>query len=173
MALLHVSPIKAARVLGGFDIPHASDLEEAATQTYKIGAVLIFSSGTLTQASTHPTSGIVGISENAGQNLAAAGFYTKIEASNQGPLYIPAVPGVIYEGHLCNTSASDPQDGHNLAITDIGTNFALALGTTDNYWYVDFSDTTNVSVVVVGLKDATGGTGRVYFMFLNSKTIYN
>lgn len=168
--LTTVNALQAHRVVGGYDIPHDSSNQEAATQTYKAGAVLIFSSGTLTEAGANPT-GIVGIAENDGQNLAAAGFYPKESpgvagVGAQGPLVALALPSVVFEGNLAGTTAGDPDQTHTLAITDVGLKFGIAKGTTSKLWYVNFSDTTNTRVVVVGLRDPVGTIGgRVYFMF--------
>jgi len=182
MAVASIGPIRAVRVLGGYDIPHSSENEEAATQTYKAGAPLVFSSGTLTEGTSDTLTGIVGIAENDGQNLAAAGFYTGttttfgqtvsiVGAPNQGPLVALALPNVVFQGHLAGTTSSDPNTATSLAIADIGVTYDIVKATTSKLWYVDRTSTGNKRVVVVGLKDAVGTvSGVVYFMFLLTAT---
>ena len=168
--LTTVQAMKGAKVIGGQDFPHDSSYQEAATQTYKTGAVLVFSSGTIAEAGANPL-GIVGIAENDGQNLGSAGFYPKESPGvggigGQGPLVLWALPGVVFEANLAGTTAGDPDQTHTLAITDVGTKFGIAKGTTSKLWYINFSDTTNLRVVVTGLKDPVGTVGgRVFFMF--------
>jgi len=192
MAIAAISPLKAAMVgNGGYDIPHRSDLEEAATQTYNAGALLIFSSGTLTQATgaggTGTTGAIVGVSENAGQNLSVAGYYqgsTTVNgiavpitgAPNQGPLYVPAFPfNVIFEANLATVTAGDPDQVTALAIAQIGVTYAISLASTSKLWFLDDTASGNKKALVIGLKDPVGTiSGRVYFMFLGTAgvTIY-
>jgi len=178
MAIASILPMKAARVLGGFDIPHDASNPEGAGQVYLAGAPLVFSSGNLVEGTTDSLTGIVGVAENPGQNLAVAGFYAGTSvvagitvpitgAPNQGPMIIPALPGVVFEGNLAATTAGDPDQTSTLAQTDVGSTFDLAKGATSKLWYLNRTLSGNKRAVVVGLKDAIGTTsGRVYFMLL-------
>ncbi len=151
-----IQPMKGARVLGGFDFPSESFLEGASVVN-KLGAPMVLTSGLLVEASANPDGVVVGLAEQAGNN--DAGSLTTDRC-------ILALPNVVFEGALASTTASDPDQAHTLAQTDVGLKFGIAQGTTSKFWYVNFSNTTNTRVVVIGLKDAIGTiSGRVYFMF--------
>lgn len=182
----NTAPIKAAKVLGGLDFPMDSSNPEAATQTYNTGAVLILSSGNVTQAAGTPgtgtTSTIYGIADSPGQDLGSAGFFSGgstvngiyvpvVGAPNQGPLVI--LPnGVIFEGNICSVTAGDPDQATTIAQTMVGTQYALSLDPTTSNWFIDATASSNKKVVVTGLKDAVGTVcGRVYFKILSAQTV--
>jgi hypothetical protein len=191
MAIAAISPLKAAMVSAGYDIPHRSDLQEGALQTYLGGALLQASSGNLIECTgaggTGTANAVVGVSENPGQNLAVAGFYQGgttvngvlvpvVGAPNQGPLYIPSFPTVvIFEANLATTTALDPDTVTSLAITQIMTTAAISKASTSKLWYLDLTAAGNKKALIIGLKDPVGTvSGRVYFMFLGTAgvTIY-
>lgn len=137
-------------------IPLRSGLE-AATQSFKKGAVLIESSGKVAIAAADPTADILGIA------AADASGVTDREV-----LYYPALPGMVFEA----TFEDQTNEDHALAAANFYGNFAAQVDSAGN-WYVDENDTTNTCVHIVGAKDAVGVTrARVYVSFEHDKTSY-
>lgn len=133
---------------------------EGASQTFKKGAPLIYTSGYLVEAAVDPVAGIVGFAEEDAHN-AAAGLY-EIGVT-------PALPGVIFEGIL--TDESDA--AYTLAQTALGLQYALQKDTTTLAWAIDSADTTLISVRIVELVDAIGTVNpRVRFTVLLDATIF-
>lgn len=134
---------------------------EAAGQTFKAGALLIFSSGSLAIATSGddlPTLGAI-----AGVACEAATGTT-----GNAVLFIPAIPGIEFEGtfdHAAGTEVS--------AQGDVGAKFGLTLDASSGFFFVDHDDTTDDRVVVTGFKDALGTTSsRCYFMFLPASSAF-
>jgi hypothetical protein len=160
---------------------------EVDSATYKVGAPMVVSAGAeLTEATSGspPLTGVVGITLQAGQNIATAPEYpnygitpTSSGVDFAGPLLIAmAMPGVIFEGTLCNAGADYVvgSDGSNVFVK-----YGLTKDSTSGYWYVDEGlTTTNANVLVIGIKnvqDVVLGTTkgvRVYFVFLQDGTLY-
>jgi hypothetical protein len=145
---------------------HASfTFREAASQTFKKGAPLVFSGAvntggnTVAEGGTDPTL-IVGIAEEAGENNAVAGA-KKVRCT-------PLLGDYVFEGILGNGDTTD----YTLAVTDIGDVYGITKAA-DSGWFVDKQKAAifgagSVRVRVIGLKDAAGTVnGRVYFVFLD------
>jgi hypothetical protein len=127
---------------------------EAAAQTFKKGAPLVFTSGgdTVQEGGTDPTF-IVGVAEEAASGT-----------TNNPVRFSPLLGDFLFDGIL-----ADDDTDTTLAETDVGDVFGLTKHA-DGGWYVDREKTavTTVRVRVTGLKDAVGTTnGRVYFTFLD------
>jgi len=135
---------------------------EGATQTFKRGAPLVFTSGYLVEGTGPIDTGdsIVGIANADAHNTTAG-------AKTMG--YVPALQSIIFEGILSNSSTSS----HALVATDLGLVFALAKDATSLAWYVDFFNTTNPCAVIIELVDPIGTVdGRVRFVIVDDATIY-
>ena len=136
-------------------------LPEAATQTWKRGAILVDNgSGYLGEAAANPVD-IIGIAMDAGQNGTAAGDKTARVA----------VPGP----HCTFEMSLDSAGGLGRATVqgDLFEKYGITKDG-DGRWYVDVDKTgANARVVVVGFKDAVGtASGVVYVQFLAGTTIY-
>lgn len=186
MAITVIQPITFGNVGNTRDLP-IWPYNEVDSSTYKAGAPLVVSAGAeLTEATSGspPVTGIVGISLQAGQNIATAPEYPNygITAASSGvdfagPLLMGlALPSIIYEGTLCNAGADYAigADGSNVFVK-----YGLTKDATSGYWYVDEGlTTTNANVLVLGIKnvqDVVLGTTigvRVYFVFLQDGTKY-
>lgn len=131
------------------------------TGTFEKGAVLVRSSGLLTEGGTDPTS-IVGVAVH-GQETAA---------KHSNVLYVPARPDIQFEMTL--TNATDVAADTTTTL-DITTHLDAVYGITedaDGHWYVDTdkdyaTDPTDVRVRVVKAIDADGTeNARVRVIFL-------
>ena len=143
---------------------------EDASETWGKGSVLIEGTATLAQASADPVSGIVGISadRSTGTTNALAAYY-------------PALEGVVFEGNL-STGGANPPTAYALTQGDFLTRYALQIDTSQTdaqgytitgVWYIDQADTTNVSVTIIGFRDAIGvNDARVYFVINADTTVY-
>jgi len=162
-------PMKAARTLGGLDIPLES-LPEGASKTFKAGAVVVYSSGGISEASNDPsTAVIVGVACQDGQNLSSLGVAnTPPPYTSPNTLVALAMPGVIFEANCDDTTQT-------LALTQamVGGQFSIEKDGSSGLWFIDQSDAGNKVVTIVALKDAVGTVnGRVYFVFRNAITIF-
>ena len=133
----------------------ARGLGEEANQTYKAGAPLVYDSSELEilASSGADTAAVVGIA--AKDATGTAGSAVPIYEANDYNLFA---------GSLINSSTA-----HVLVATNIGKDYALVQSSND--WYIDISDdTTNTKVVIVGIIDDIGDTNaRVIFRFLGGK----
>jgi len=130
---------------------------EAASQSWKKGAVLIESSGSIAIAAADATSAILGVA------AADASGVTGREV-----LFYPALPGMVFEATLEDQANED----HALVQGNLYANYAIQVDG-NGIFYVDENDTSNTSVHVVGHKDAIGTTrARVYVSFEHDKTSY-
>ena len=123
---------------------------EAASQSFKRGAPLVWSSGYLAEATSGAAVDIVGFAAEDAHNDSSAGTHDVA--------YYPTEQCPTFIGKLA--AASD----HTLAQTDLGTAYGLA--STSSKWYVDYdeSSSSHKSVTVVRLIDAVGtSNGRVEF----------
>lgn len=127
--------------------------KEEASQTYKLGAVLVLDATTkdeVEEAAADPVANIAGIALSDASGTA-----------DTAQLVAIAEPGTEFIGVV--------QDAGVLAVGNVGTNYGLVKDATNNIWRVDLSDTTNVNVTVTGLVDPAGDVnGRVRFQFLAS-----
>lgn len=142
---------------GGSGIIPLREGAEAASQSWKKGAVLIESSGSIAAAAADAVADILGV---------AAGPATGTTGAQV--LYYPATPGMIFECTLEDQS----NQNHVLAQSNIYANYAVQVDN-DGIYYADENDTTNTAVVIVGAKDALGTTrARVYVQFEVDKTSF-
>lgn len=151
--------LKPRRPSGQSSIPVWSALESS-SHTSARGALLVFASGYLDLAAADATDAIAGIATEAGHN---------ITAGTQKLAYVPALPGMRFEGTL----EDETNNNHALVITNVGLKYAMQLDATNDRWYIDENDTTNNSVRITNLVDAlTTVKGRVEFVFLVETTIF-
>jgi hypothetical protein len=133
------------------------------TGTFEKGAVLVRSSGLLTEGGADPSQ-IVGVAVH-GQETAAK------HATIQ---YVPARTDIEFEGTLTNATDVAADDTTTLAIaTHLGTSYGITQDASGQ-WYIDTdkdyaTDPTDLRVRIVELVDADGTeNARVRFIFLPS-----
>lgn len=150
MATIPLRPLEVIGSISG-NSPQKLSFQEAASQTFKKGAVVALnSSGLLIEASDNPTN-VVGVAEQDGHN------YTATSTTNRCEVTI-ANTDTIFMGNLSGSSVT--------ALLDIGKGYSIAK--TGNNWHVVKTDLTNRRVRVIQLdpRDAVGDTnGRVWFQF--------
>jgi len=140
---------KVAKIYGGNE--HFWKFSEAASQSFKAGAVLVMSSGLVAEGSADPTS-IVGIAA-----------HDAVGTANSDVLVVPALPGVVFRGVLGGST-----NPHTLAQSDVGKVYGI-FKAASGAWLVDADDSAvaNVRVRIVSLVDAVGTSdGEVLFHFL-------
>lgn len=154
-------PFRPGRGLGSNAHPSRTT-EEAATQTYLKGALLIDNgAGFLTEAGVDPVD-LLGVSEEAGKNLAVGVGKTR---------YTPIVPSITFEATM--DQAGD-LGNYVLLQTDLYAKYGVTKDA-NGIWYVD-KDKTGASarVIVVGFKDPVGTIdARVFVTFLYGTTAYS
>lgn len=147
--------MRAVKTLSGLSIP-TQDFQEKASQTFKVGAVCVLTTGYVLEAGADPTR-ILGIARLAGQNLASDGLKNNIVEL--------AHPDTVFLGNM-DTSASE---GNGTATqADMGVKYGIFKHSTNGTWYVDKTDTTNTRVCPFRIfdNDTAGDTiGRVLFTF--------
>lgn len=133
---------------------------EGASKTHVKGALVIQTSGLLTEAGADPTN-VIGVAAHAGRNVAAG----------QRSFYLPPDEPVIFVGSL-DTSASEGTG--TVAAADLGAEYGVTktalTGVNLGKWYVDQNKTGgSARVRVVELIDAVGTVqGRCGFKFLTA-----
>lgn len=151
--------ISAIKTLGGYSIPQEA-FKEAATQTFKKGALVFLSAGYLQECGADPAL-IMGVASRDGQNGANAGDYKQ-------SVYL-AHPGTLFLGNLDNGSGSTTS-----AATDVGKMYGVAKHSSSGKWYVDSTDVTAKRVILWNFWDGaqdglTAGVGdtlaQMYFQF--------
>lgn len=148
--------MRAVRNLYGTIIPR-EEFKEAASETFKLGAVLtVNASGYIAEAGADPTL-IIGLATKEGQNGASAGDKAQ-------PVEM-ALPGILFMGNMANAG-----DTAVTAQTDVGQGHGIAKDATSGKWYVDKDDTTAKRVMIWNFwlqdNDLLGDTrGRVIFAF--------
>lgn len=150
--------LKFARSSGLTTMPSAPGIE-AAAQSWKKGAPLKFVGGSLTILGEADVAGIAGIALDNATGITG-------KAAN----YCPAQPGCVFEAEF-----SDLTDGLNTPTQAIvGEDFGLNVAG-DGDWFIDNDEAAaELSVTVIGFKDAVGTVNPVvFFVFKNSTTIYN
>lgn len=163
MSLLQ--PIQAAHGQGGWGNQMVYHGIEGATQSYKIGAPLVNSSGSLIEASTNPTA-VIGVAYAAASGITA-----------NDTLYMPAIGDTAY--FLISIDKASAQGGANakLAATNIYATYGITKDSTTGYWYLDVDKSgANQVVRVFGFPTSTPAAtvnGQCYVMWLRtSATIY-
>lgn len=130
---------------------------EAASQSWKKGAVLIESSGKIAIAANDAVAAILGV---------AAGDASGV--TDREVLYYPAMPGNVFEA----TFEDEANQDYALLIADLYTNHSIMVDS-GGIWYVDKNDTTNTAVEIIGYKDALGTTrARIFVVFEVDKTSF-
>ena len=141
---------------------HASEnLLEGASQTFKKGSPIIFTSGYAVTGGSNPGD-IVGFAEEAGENNSTAGA-KKVRV-------LLADGGQVFEGTFANNG-----DAVALAQTDLGLDYGLTAQAVTGLWYVDKNITAgaNARVTIVGFRDAVGtSNARVYFKVQNDQVAH-
>ena len=150
MATLGLAPIRAYSTRGGsFAIEHGF---EGATQSWKVGAVLIHSSGLLV------------IGADAAVNIAGIACAAATGVTNTDTMYIRPRDDDEFE----ITLTVDAQT-YALLGTEIGNRYAVDLDATSGYFFADQSNTTDDAVVVTGFVSKIGDVNpRVRVRFLPS-----
>ncbi len=130
--------IRPAQAIGAHLVRQGA---EGASQTFKRGAPLVYSSGYLIEATSGAALDIVGFALTEGHNTTAGAYNVD---------YVPSELCRVWKGRLCSTS------DHALAQTDLGTAYGLAAES--SRWYVDYDEGTagQKSVTVVELIDPVG-----------------
>lgn len=130
---------------------------EAGSQSFKKGAILIESSGSIATAAADPVAAIIGVAAHDASGV-----------TGREVLYYPALPGMVFEATLEDQSNTD----HALVQGNIFANFGAQVDN-NGIWYVDENETSDTCVHVVGHKDPIGTTrARVYVSFEHDKTSY-
>ena len=143
---------------------------EAASQTFKVGAPLVWSSGYLAEAGTNPTE-IFGVSLAAGHGFTYAGGPAVAVDEAIPPLnlcgFVPIGPGVIFAISVDKASGQGTSSAI-LAQASEGVTFGITKDSTTGYWYLDVDKTATYLVVrVVGFIDPPSTVnGRVQVKFL-------
>lgn len=157
MALGVGNSLRVARYNGlSFEPVHSGI--EAATQTWKKGAPLVYASGKLTEAT------------DAADQAAMAGMAAHVASgvTDTAVKYVPFIPGVVFEVTLMTGAEAD----FTLVQTNIGLAYGIAKAVS-GAWFLDNADTTNPEFRVVGFKDPVGTVnGRVYAVPLAAETIW-
>jgi hypothetical protein len=83
--------------------------------------------------------------------------------------FIPALPGLIFEGCLEGTSST----AHPSTQASVWLQYGQDIDATNHRYYLNFDDTTAKLFTVIRLLDPLGTVrGRVQFVFMASKTIF-
>lgn len=128
--------MRAVRTIMGTPIPR-SNLFEAATQTFKKGALVFCNtSGYIQECGADPAL-ILGCAERDGQNNASAGVKNQMVEL--------AAPGVLFRGYL-DTSASE--GAGTTAQADLFKAYGVFKNAATGAWFVDKTDSTNDRVTI-------------------------
>jgi hypothetical protein len=132
-------------------------LKEAASQTFKKGAIVVYSSGYVAEAGSDP-SYILGVALNAGHNGAAGAYKTLVALAHDSNTFVANVKG---SGNANKTAQSD-----------VGAAYGI-VSDTNGEWFVDKDDTTNVRVRIIDLVDPAGTeNGKVLVKFLSANRYF-
>lgn len=176
-ALPIVTPFDVLDREGLYSTPTKGYLEDA-SQTYKKGTPLVVTTagylGTAVVANPYNGGGLVGISVAAGSNV-AAGAADPTTGDKYHLMFPISASTIEFIGQLAASSTTASVDTHTLAQTDLWARYGITQDVTSGLWYVNFSDTTDIYVVITHLIDPIGTvSGRVGFkmMLTGGKTIY-
>lgn len=133
---------------------------ESATQTFKLGAILINNAGRLEEAADGNVVNIVGVAEEEGAN-AAAGADVR---------YTPALPHITFEASLDD---GDDEGNGVIAQVDLYEERGLQKNAATGKWFVDKTGAAK-RVVITKLVDPVGTVqGKVQFKFMPETTVYS
>ncbi len=172
MANLALQPLRYSYSQGLYSTAVDFSQQEAATQTFSDGALLVLSGGTAAQCGANPAR-IDGIAIGAGHNDTVAGTHNV--------MFTLPNEDMIYEVSIDKASA---QAGALavLAQSDVGNTIGLTLDTigsspagTALYWYADVDKkAANQRLLIIGFPAfSPAGTvnGRVYVKFLQAQVL--
>lgn len=152
MATISLRALEVAKTIHG-NSPWTGEFPEAASQTFKKGAIVTFnSSGHVVEAGADPVQVLGVAAEDASNDSVAANSKTTVWIADDETIFV---------GNLSGTSTT--------AQTDIGAGYGLVK--TGNNWHVDKTDVANRREIIVDLdpRDSVGDTnGRVHFIFFGS-----
>lgn len=139
---------------------------EGSAQTYKAGAVLVYSSGLLIESSANPQK-IVGLASRDGQNKTGTNNLKKTQ-------FRPILPGTIVEGNIVGSAT---EVVYVLRGSAVGLVCGVIKRTAESAtpWAINANTVTaaNACVRIIGLKDASGDVnGRVYAVVLATKSAW-
>ena len=149
-----------------FQPQYANESFEAASQTFKKGALLVYdSNGFLAEASADPTI-VAGIALEAGHNYASATVSRKCQ-------FMPLLPGTLVEGNWVPGATGN----HTLFGTAINVRCGVIKRTTesDTPWAFDASETGTPALFrVVGFKDASADVNaRVFAVIMATRSAWS
>lgn len=172
-------PIVAVQTLSGVGVPAQDRLGEKASQTFKQGVPLVFSSGVLQEAAFGGAEIVVGVSVEPGHNLAVAETaeqgYSEGNPPNQASAKIIPVGAWMKDGKIGFYKAN----GQNVFLASLksGQTYSsslLAGGTTfyglvkdgsTGFWYIDTTDTTGDNAVVQIVGGVSDDNTSALFIF--------
>lgn len=176
MALAIVYPFDVFNREGLHSSPVKGYLEDA-SQTYKKGTPLVVTTagylGTAVVANPYNGGGLVGVSVNAGSNVAAGA--ADPTTGDKYHLFYPFDDNLQMVGQLDASSTTVAAGTHALAQADLWARYGITQDATSGFWYVNFSDTSDLYVVITSLIDPIGTiAGRVAFRWYMAagKTLY-
>jgi len=156
MATIGIQPVRPYKTISG-NAPFVLAIQEAATQTFTVGALVIQgAAGKMAEGGANPAR-ILGVAEEPGHNVAAPGVQdvTHLAMANSDTLFVGNV--------ITTTALSDI--GNRYGVTKVGSN-----------WQIDKSKTgATARIIIVDLdpRDAIGDTqGRLLFMFMADFTAF-
>ncbi|SRR5216684_6750405 len=172
MANLALAPARYSYSQGLYSTAVDFSQQEAATQTFSDGALLVLSGGTAAQTGANPTR-IDGIAIGAGHNDTTAGTHNV--------MFTLPNENMVYEMSIDQASAKASATAV-LAQSDVGTTIGVTLDTigsspagTPLYWYVDVDKKgANQRVLVIGFPVwSPAGTvnGRVWVKWLQAQVL--
>jgi len=140
------------------------NVPEAATQTYKQGALLAISAGYAQELATNGAL-IVGFAAAPGMNLTTAG--TAQGAFDGLAKIIPALPHVQFE---MNIDSAGTLGAYTSLVTNIGSSYGVTKDS-NGVWYIDVDKTGGIArVIVTGFRDPIGTVGARVFCVVRYST---
>lgn len=170
-------PIVAVRTLNGVGFPAQDQQAEAATQTFKQGVPLVFSSGNLQEAAFGGAEVVVGVSVEPGHNLTTANTaepaYSEGTPPNQTGKIIPVGAWMrsgkisYYLANGQNVFLASLKSGQTFAqsLMISGTYYGLTKDATTGFWYIDTSDTSGDNAVVELVGGVSDDATAALFIF--------
>lgn len=161
----NIEPIKQAQSIAAWQDAFTWDYAEAASQSYKAGAPLKFSSGGMAIISSVSSPTIAGIAVSAATGVTAATAPVVVPLANC--LFLVSVDTTTTSGTAA-LGTGKPSD------FTIGTSYELLLDSTSGNYYMG-TGTSNPTFQLLGYDpdQASVVNGRVYVRILTSQTIYS
>lgn len=155
MATLSLAPIVVHSLNGFHSIPQRHAPEDA-SETFKVGALLVMnaSTGQIAECGADPAL-VQGVALADASGVQATDVH-----------YIVPRRGVVFEVSMDESGA---QGVYALVQTDLGKRYGAAKDGTTGYWYLDQDETTADVFEIVGFKSAIGDiTPRVLVEFVQA-----